>query len=454
MIGIKMIHLFSELNVSARNELRARIANKTDKRFKILNHLLNLKVNNNEDLIDELRNLIHQEWPNSPDNDQKIRRISLFICEQIELVLIDDLINQNLLLKNSLIVKAVEKKGNLTLIKHYYDKLNKKAFSNNQLGFKIQSLNGKLRMNYASQNELELAEALKRNEELLELINDDYNVRLVDYYYQCSNIYLEQNHLLSDKKERIITEISNLIERLDNPILKASLFLSLSKLNYDNQSLNLYLENARKELNNVNEINADYEGLQRKIRFLEMRLYFFSGKDLDFLQNLSENIISEFNDYSIINNNVLFYRILFAILKNDFDKATSLLDDNTVFFQGESKIHKMFLTALLFEKQKENKKAIKILNQLMYTENYLVAIFSRFLFIKILFSKEKSSLLSSTIDSTHRLILKNKSNPLGRDSHQYVLEIYKSKANKTKKKIASNNSELTVLHKYLLADIE
>ena len=185
-----------------------------------------------------------------------------------------------------------------------------------------------------------------------------------------------------------------------------------------------------------------------------MRLHFFSGKDLDFLQNLSENIISEFNDYSIINNNVLFYRILFSILNNDFDKATSLLDDNTVFFQGESKIHKMFLTALLFEKQKENKKAIKILNQLMYTENYLVAIFSRFLFIKILFSKEKSSLLSSTIDSTHRLILKNKSNPLGRDSHQYVLEVYKSKANKTKKKIASNNSELTVLHKYLLADIE
>jgi hypothetical protein len=450
MIGIKLLHLYRELSLIQKNELRLRSANKADKRYKILHKLLSLKIADLEDLTIELRKIIDSEWPNSSDNDQKFRRLSLFICEQFERVLIDDYLNENSVLKNSLIAKSIERKGNLLLIKHYYDKLYKEAESKNDIGLKIQGLLGKIRMNYASQKESELTEALKRNEELLDILNVDYQKRMVDYFYQCSNIYLEQNHLLAHKKEELHTDILNYVHVVEKPTHRASLYLSLAKLNYDSVDLTNFLQLAKLELNKSTISVSEFEDLTRKIRFLELRLNFFSGKSLEELLTLSENVVGNFENYSIINNNVLFYRILFLILNSDYDKLKDYLNEKTLFFQGEAKILKLFLHALLFEHTGETKKATKILNQIMYGENYLVTVFSRLLFIKILLSKEKSTLLQSSIESTQRIINKNRNNQLGQSGHQFVLDVFKRRVQNSRKPVEFKEPQLNVLHRYLL----
>jgi hypothetical protein len=86
----------------------------------------------------------------------------------------------------------------------------------------------------------------------------------------------------------------------------------------------------------------------------------------------------------------------------------------------------------------------------MYTENYLVAIFSRLLFVKILLKREKSALLRTTIDSVQRLINKNKSNPLGKEGHQYVLNEFRARISRNSKNKLNPEVNLTVLHQYLL----
>ena len=113
MVGIKLLHLYRELSLSQRNELRSRCANKSDKRFLLLFHLLNFKCENSENLIPELKRLIDKQWPGSKDNEQKFRRLSLFICEQFEIILIEQYLSENNAIKNSLIVRSIEQKGNL-----------------------------------------------------------------------------------------------------------------------------------------------------------------------------------------------------------------------------------------------------------------------------------------------------------------------------------------------------
>jgi hypothetical protein len=450
MVGIKLLHLYRELSLSQKNEIRIRCSNKTDKRFLILFQLLNFKCENSEDLIPELKRLIDKQWPGSKDNEQKFRRLSLFISEQFEIILIEHFLSENSALKNSLIVRSIEQKGNLSLIKHYYEKLYKEASEKNHTGLKIQGLHGKIRMNYASQVESELNEALRANEELLTILNEDYQKRMVDYFYQCSNIYLEQNHLLIHKKEKLNGDILNYLSILENPILRASLFLSLAKLNYDNEMLSQLLESAKDELKKADNLDREYEDILRKIKFLELRLNFFSGKNLDFLLSLSEKVVDSFDKYSIINNNLLFYRLLFLILNSEYDKVDEFLNEKSLFFQGESKIHKLFLQALYFERIGETKKSTKILNEIMYSENYLVAVFSRLLFLKILISKEKSSLLSSSIESAKRVISKNKNNQLGQKGHLFALHFFKQKSQNKIEVLDDSEIHLNVLHRYIL----
>jgi hypothetical protein len=450
MVGIKLLHLYRELNLTHLNELRLRCAEQSDKRFKILESLLEKKVDDPEELIACLKLLIDKQWPKSIEFETKFRRLSLFICEQFELVIIDELLKGNSVLKNTLVAKAIEKKGNLALIKHYYEKLYKAANKSEDAGLKSLSLSGKMRMSYASQNENDLAEALNRNEELLEVLKEDYKAKIVDYYYHCSNIYLEQNSLLTDKRDRLHEEVIGYLKQMENPIHKASLYLSLVKFNYNNDKLSVFLEKANKEMKQVKSPNHEFYDLERKIRFLELRLHFFSGKDLEYLIELTDNVVEHFDGYSIINNNVLFYRILFTILNGDFVKANMILQESKIYFQGDSKIHRQFLQALLYEREDDIKKAKQLLNQIMYTDNYLVAIFSRLLFIKILSKREMSALLKTTIESTQRLIDNNKSNLLGKEGHEYVLNKFRTQVKKSSNLKNNSAVKLTVLHKYLL----
>jgi hypothetical protein len=80
----------------------------------------------------------------------------------------------------------------------------------------------------------------------------------------------------------------------------------------------------------------------------------------------------------------------------------------------------------------------------------LVTVFSRLLFIKILLSKEKSSLLHSAIESTQRIINKNRNNQLGQAGHQFVLDAYKRRIQNSRKQLDVKKPQLNVLHRYLL----
>jgi len=96
------------------------------------------------------------------------------------------------------------------------------------------------------------------------------------------------------------------------------------------------------------------------------------------------------------------------------------------------------------------KKSTKILNEIMYSENYLVAVFSRLLFLKILTSKEKSSLFTSSVESTKRIIAKNKNNQLGHVGHLYLVQFFKQKNQKKMEIINDSEIQLNVLHRYIL----
>ena len=81
---------------------------------------------------------------------------------------------------------------------------------------------------------------------------------------------------MAEKKEQLEQEIKKFIDRFEYPINKASLYVSLAKLNFDNAQLDSYFDQAKEILYGVESRNKDFYDLDRKIRFLELRLKFFA----------------------------------------------------------------------------------------------------------------------------------------------------------------------------------
>jgi hypothetical protein len=452
VIGNKLYNINKELTAAQRKAIAQHCTTSSDKRLTILRTYIQSSPGTLNDLNQFLSDAVESNWPNSSQKEKelKLRRLSSFFVDQIESVLLSTFVDKNSSIKYILLAQALEKSGNLSLINYYYDKAYDFSVIEEDYYYQMIGLKGKIRMSYASQNEKDLSKALQLNEELLKVLRHANNDKVTEYYYNISNIFLEKNSLISNRRAELTQEILEQIELMDYPLNKVSLYVSLAKLNFDNELLHLYFSKAKETLYSVEKRNHDFYDLDRKIRFLELRLEFFSGTNIESLLEMSEDTIEHFKGFSIINNNMLFYRILFCLLHNELEKAERLLEENQVFFRGEGKILENFLQAVLLEKQGELKESLRILQQIMYSTNYFIAVFSRLLYIKVQLKRNKENMIRPVVQSTQRFLQQNSGNALGKDAHQFVLKALRSKTFGNKTKISSSSPTLTVFHEYLL----
>lgn len=451
MIGNKLHNLLNELSANQNKALIYRCGLSSDKRMAILKVYLQENQDNSlENLNDFLAKEVKKTWPNSDDAEQdlKARRLSSFYCEQIEKLILETYLEKNNSVRNLLLAEALEKKGNLVLLNQYYEKAYRKSVEERNDYYQMLSLKGRIRMHYASQNEKEFEQALQLNEELLKVLRHANNDKITEYYYNLSNIYIEKNSLIKERKEAIEQEIFALLDTIDYPYNKVSLYVSLAKINFDNDQLFNYFEKAKSILYSIEKRTNEYDDLERKIRFLELRLNFFSGLELEQLLKITDEIIKDSTVFSIINNNTLFYKILFLILSDKITLAEQILDENTSYFKGNSRFLISFLKALIAEKNGDYKKALHLFQPIMYTTNYFTAIFSRLLVIKIHTKMGNQVLAKSLIESTSRMLKLNSDNPIGKQANEYVIRYFK-RSKKTS--LEENVPSMTVLHRHIIS---
>lgn len=453
MVGTKLYYLIKDLTKPQLNNLLLKCRGSNDKRLNLFkNYLLN-----HENTLEKLNVFLNKEvkktWPNSTIKEQelKTRRLANFYSILIEKIILEvEYLEKTSSFRNILLANSLIKNGNIDLVNTYFDKAYLKSIEEDELIYQTSALKGKISMVYASQSDKKIEKVFEYNETLLNLNQKLYFNSIINYYNNVSNIYLEKSSLINESKEKHINEIKKHLQVIDCSLLKSSLLVSLAKLNFENENLFLYLEEAKEKMSTIENKNKSYYDFKRKMNFLELRLNFFRGKEVHELLEIANKIVDNHAKFSIINNNTLFYKILFLILDEDLVYAQEMLDKNQLFFKGDGKILEQFLKAVICEKTYEYRKATQILQNIIYSTNYFFSIFSRLMLIKIYTKQGKFSLLKSLIDSTQRYLIINKENPLGYKAHQYVLNQLKSSSLNVKSRREEKEVNLTIFHKYLL----
>lgn len=458
MIGQKLHELICELTTQENKAVIQHCNNSSDKRYKILRRFINLK----KPTLEERNKFLHSEilsfWPDITikELDLKKRRIVSFFTDEIEKIVLSIYFEKNKSTRQLLLAEAKISNGNLELLNNYYNKAFQKATEEGNEISELIALKGKIRMGYAAQSEKELCNVIRLNEKYLSVLNSIHEKSISDYYENISNIFIENNSLMNFKKAQFEKEIINKISNIESPLVKASLYFSLSKLNFSNNEFEKYFTIAKKTLKGIEIKNEEYTDLERKLVFFELRLKFFSGARPETLISISNDIINGKSSYSVINNNTMFYKILSIILKDNLVLAKTMLEENSIYFKGDGQLLKDFLNGIIAEKEDEVKKALNLLQPLMYTSNHFFAVFSRLTVIKIKLSLPVDSTLNSLIESTARYLRVNENNLLGKEANEYVLKHFKAKTFRYQVKVNMNEyvPNLSHFHQYLLSDFK
>lgn len=452
MIGSKLHSLLNELSPQQLKTLAHRCQNSKQKILQLFAPFL-LKGDYSPDAINTfIRNQVELTWPTSTPTEKevKLRRIASVCAFETEDILLESYLENQKSQRNILLAQVLEKSGNTTLLEHYYEKAYQSALKEEDVFNQLVGLKGLFRMHYASLGEKELHQALEANEAFLQTLQFAYEDRLIEYYHNKTNIYLEKNSLIDHEKASLELEINTCLQRQHLPLNKASLYFSLAKLNFNADSLDDYLNLGKQCLSEVTDHSLEYSAFLRKARFLELRLNFFRGKSVKELLTVTQTILQEDKGFTVMNNNTLFYHILLLILDGNTLEAELLMAEKKRYFRGNGNVLSDFLLAVLAERQNDYRKANHLLNQLMYTPNYFFAVFARLLFISLQIRRGNSALIRSVLDSTNRMLQNNPDSPLGKEAHIYTLHALRNKIAARKHAFKGEVPQLTVFHRYLL----
>ncbi len=448
MIGKKLHLLLNELTVKHLKILLHQCSMSNDKRYTIFKSVLLIRNNSEIEINDHISKTVKTMWENCNEKEiqLKIRRLNHFFTTEIENCLIISYINENSDSKQLIVAKALSTSSNSQLPSIYFQNAYNHAIKNNNKLIELESLEGKLNTYLFANSDKDLEDKLNLNQLFTETLSKTNNEKSADYFQSITNVYIENTKIVKERKDELIYLIHQRIIAENDTANKISLLTSLAKLHYEEALFNEYFDQAKSLLKTLKTDTSRSIEVKQNLLFLEVRMLFFRGKSLPILKETIEEILELTAASSSMYKNILFYKLLISILSNEITKEE--LNQNEIYYRGNETIYIDFLRALEISMNQDFKKAIPLLNQLIYCNNYFFSIFSRLLLIRIQIKLGNTFLIRSYINSTQKYININNTNPLSKDADRYTLNFLKNGINH--RKIKLEKTTLTVLHQYIL----
>ena len=451
MIGKRLYNLLQELDASQSKRLLHLCSVMSDKRYGVLKKLINSKDKSQEVLNSIIRKEALLLWGNSKEIDLKERRLVDFFSGEIENTVIESFLEKKSGFRHLLLSEAFQKSGNPELLDYYHEKVYKIGNDENEWMFRLLSLKGKLRLKYASVSEKRHSEALLLNEELYEVITKTYEEKTIEYYNNLSNLYIENSGILGSRKNKLIIEIEKKMAITPSETEKLSMLVSLIRLIDDrNKAAKLIEEGKQIIIKHPSKDKGQFIIEKRKFLFMQLITGFYNGKHWDELVEICNEVLTINKMYNFVDNSTMFYKMLLLVISGYEEKVLKEIKKEKFYFKGEGLVFKNFIFAVIAEKEKNFTKALKLLQPLLYVENYYLALWSRILEIRIHFFKGNEILCESLIVSTRKLILKNKNKLFGKEGANYLLNFYQHKINN--RSFLSKKENLSTFYLFLTRD--
>ena len=408
MKGKRVYELLDELSPKEHRQLIFICSKSDDKRLKVFSKVLrsNFKTPEEFNVVLKQQTELLFIGKDNEELEHTIRRNLDFYLGEIEYIIIQSYLDSDSKQRNIILGEALEQGGNPSLLEYYYDKAYKDAVNRDYL-VEFRALRGKIRLKFNSQNEREFLKSLDLNSLMKASVEEFYHEKLCDYYNNISNIYLDSHLLVNIDEVRLTAEIDAKIKECETVNHIVNYRIAQARLNFKTSLYEFYINQVHNLLNSAEIDKLSKDILKRKVYFLELIMGFYLGKRERNLLELSDSILEINKRNRFVDNNTMFHKLLLLVIYDKLEDVLLILSTEKNYFKGKTKELKEFVVAFMAFRKNQIAKCLKIINQLSYSTNYFIALFSRMLSIKIHIRLNNEDLAESLIYNTERFVKKN-----------------------------------------------
>lgn len=451
MKGKRIYELLIELSPSEHRQLLFACSKSEDKRLKVFSKVLRTNFKSLEEFNNCLNNQteIQFKGKESEEIEHIIRRNLDFYIDEVENVLIQSYLMSDQKQRNVLLGEALERGGNPFLLEYYYEKVYKEVKDKDYL-LELRSLRGKIRLKFNSQNEREFVKSLDLNTLMKASVEEFYHEKLCDYYNNISNIYLESHLLVNIDEVKLTSEIDAKIKECGMVNHVVNYRIAQARLNFKTPLYEYYIGQAHEYLNSEEMEKSNKSILKRKVFFLELIMGFYLGKRERNLLETIEEILEINKRIRFIDNNTMFHKLLLLIINNEIEQVRDILATERNYFKGKTKDLKDFIIAFIAFRKNHITQCLKSINNLSYSTNYFIALFSRMLSIKIHLSLNNLDLAEAIIYNTERFVKKNSDKYTVFHASLFLLQYYKRKIYPKKNNVKTTPVPMSPYFEFLM----
>lgn len=408
MKGKSLFQLLNELNKAERHQLLNVCKRSGDKRHSALYQLAkrsNGAKDSFEDLLDQCARPLYGS-KNEKEIDKTQRRFIDFSLKEIEQIKLKNFLGEDLLLRNFLLSRIYEGKGDASIESRYLERtgeLAEKAGDRFMTDYFIDRMVDLTSRAYTKKDMQKLRVLLIRKNSL---IQKSYHSELARIYELLSVLNLEDTTLMEGLKSLVLKEeeVDVLVSLAAGSSEAAAYLIARSRFAFFDQELfqksATQAQHAIKKLKDPTEKN----NLQKKLDLLRCQHRFHFGAGSEELLDTAR-LLAETNS-----GMERFYYHLFRILAAH-EKKKPLPDSKEIQklkMEVENEFRREFLVALLNFLNGDYGPALKRINQLSYVSNFQISAWSRLIEFRIHLNKGNISLCESLSGRINRHFSANK----------------------------------------------
>lgn len=454
MKGKYLYPLILSLTDKERKQLFHHSSLSKDKRYAWLRQILLKSIKDSAHFEEIIESTLKSDLKNKNSNecDSIIRRFIHFASDTIEEQKILNYLGENSVSRHTLLVEIAQRQEQVALQEIYVKKLSDLLRNSNKQHLKSLCLDWQIKLYGQQQHDKSIPTIRTLLRDKLASIHTLHYEQVANFYLLFSNLYLDDNRLLQEPNPLLesLLQLETSVQADANAYYIAEYHISKARLAFFDAQFDELLIKAKNFIAEADVSTEAREKLCRRIYFLQLVNGFHQGKAVTVLLDYARRLIEFDLRYKFRDSLSFYYYQLLLIIDQKAEEFNKSRQHDSYFYSGNTAFFKIFIKGMEeWLLQGRISQALGQFNQITYSPNYYISLWSKLIEIHLHYSLGNDMLCKNLNDRVGSTLEKNKFRAYTHDASQHICLFYK-KVLQQKKPPATPPAAFSPLHHLLL----
>lgn len=410
MKGKRLFELIKTLSKSERRQMHFLCSASHDKRHTYVKQCLDIStLEEFQSQLDSIGGMF--KHLKGKKKDEALNRIIYFARQEIEDLKVKNFLSSHSKERYRVLAEIAYLDGQYDLFNYYSEKVKKETGKEKDYITEMRQISLDINLHLRVQQDENYLEMLRLLQKKQKLLDNHHQLESANHFWLMSSVCMDDSRLLEEMKNEFPTKdrINQFVLETERRAVACLMKMSEARSNFF--ELDMLQKNIQEAEELIRKYSEEDEECRRQlptVTFLKILMGIQYGYSLEKLLEWSQEMFQLSEQFKMHETIGYFFHLVFLLLDNKNKEYKELsLKRNSLYFNKDNLFYLDFLNGLSYFMNQDYDKALDYLKELVYNDSHYIALWSRFLEIRIHFELENHEFLESLITRTKRFLDNN-----------------------------------------------